>query len=231
VLTAQQALRGARRIGLRVYIRLLGRRRYDRLVIEQVCGRPLVVLPEVFNPRLLHTGQMLAGILDERLVRPGASVLDMGTGSGIGAICAARWAGRVVAVDINPEAVRCARINVLLNRVEQRVEVRQGDLFGPLGGERFDLVLFNPPFFRGAPRSLLDHAWRSEDTVERFASGLPEHLAPGGSALVLLSSEGDEPAFLAAFRAVGLEVRALAEQAPWNERFTIYQLRYQLREL
>ncbi len=62
------------------------------------------------------------------------------------------YARRVVAVDINPAAVRCAQINALLNQLEQRIEVRRGDLFAPVAGERFDLVLFNPPFLRGAPR-------------------------------------------------------------------------------
>ena len=99
----------------------------------------------------------------------GGSALDMGTGSGVGAIFAARRGYRVVAVDINPQAVRCARINTLLNRLEERIEVRRGDLFEPVRGERFDLVLFNPPFFVGEPRSDLDRAWRGREVLERFA--------------------------------------------------------------
>jgi release factor glutamine methyltransferase len=153
-----------------------------------------------------------------------ATVLDMGTGSGIGAVFAARKAARVVAVDINPEAVRCARLNALLHRVDNRTVVHQGDLFAPLGGERFDLILFNPPFFRGRARNLLDHAWRSDDTVERFAAGLVDHLLPGGRALVLLSSDGDEAAFLGAFQANGLRVSLLERQNLWNEIVTIYCL-------
>ena len=77
----------------------------------------------------------------------------MGTGSGVCAVFAARHAHRVVAVDINPGAVRCAALNALLNHVEARIEVRQGDLFAPVARERFDLVLFNPPFFVGAQRT------------------------------------------------------------------------------
>src|SRR5205823_1604642 len=102
--------------------------------------------------------------------------LDMGTGSGIGAVFAARAGYRVVGVDLNPEAVRCARINALMNRLEDRLEAREGDLFAPVAGERFDLILFNPPFFRGEPRDALDMAWRSVDVLERFAEGLPSAL-------------------------------------------------------
>jgi HemK-related putative methylase len=116
------------------------------------------------------------------------SVLDMGTGSGIGAIVAARCGARVVAVDVSPEAVRCARINVLLNRVEDNVDVRRGDLFEPVQGSQFDLILFNPPFFAGAPRELWEHAWRSEDALDRFARDLPTFLSPTGRALVVVSS-------------------------------------------
>jgi release factor glutamine methyltransferase len=223
---ARRSSLGARlyRQALRLYVWLIGRRRYDRLVLERVHGRPIMVIPQVFNPKLLRSGALLAGLLDPRWVPRGAAVLDMGTGSGIGAVFAAQWAGRVVAVDINPEAVRCARINALLNHVDERVDVRQGDLFAPLAGERFDLVLFNPPFFRGQPRDLLDHAWRSVDTVERFAAGLSDHLRPGGRALVLLSTDGETPAFLEAFQAHGLSVRVVAQHDLWNEVCTIYCL-------
>ena len=51
-----------------------------------------------------------------------------------------------MAVDINPEAVRCAGINALLNHFEHKIEVRHGDLFAAVPAERFDLIVFNPPF-------------------------------------------------------------------------------------
>src|SRR5258708_40043817 len=83
----------------------------------------------------------------------GARALDMGTGSGVGAVFAARRGFQVVGVDLNPDAVRCARANVLLNGLEERIEIRHGAPFEPVSGERFDLVLWNPPFFRGKPTS------------------------------------------------------------------------------
>ncbi len=155
----------------------------------------------------------------------GFSILDMGTGSGVGAVFAARRADRVVAVDINPHAVRCARINALLNGVEGTVEVREGNLFAPVAGERFDLILFNPPYFRGAPRDPLDHAWRSLDVVERFATELRHHLTPAGYALVVLSTDGDTPAFLSAFERNHLDITVAARTELINETLTVYQLR------
>ena len=78
-----------------------------------------------------------------------------------------------------------------LNHMEHKIEVRHGDLFAPVWQERFDLVLFNPPFLRGAARDDRDRAWRSSDVAERFAADLSAHLKPGGLALVLLSTFGD----------------------------------------
>ncbi|MFN8513996.1 MAG: class I SAM-dependent methyltransferase [Chloroflexia bacterium] len=203
---------------------LFQRHRYDNLVLERVHGTPILVLPQVFNPKLLRTGAFLVGALNDRLIPPGSTVLDMGTGSGVGAIFAARRAARVVAVDINPAAVRCARINALMHHLEDRIDVREGNLFAPVTGERFDAILFNPPFFRGAARDPLDHAWRSEDTVERFAAALRDHLTPQGHALVVLSTDGETPAFLRAFAAHGFASQVVSARDYGNEIITVYKM-------
>ena len=211
--------------------RLTGKDRDDEFRLERVRGVPLLVAPGVFNPKVPRTGAFLAAHLDPQLVRTDADVLDMGTGSGVCAVFAARVARRVVAVDISAAAVRCARINALLNHLEHRIEVRHGDLFAPVAGERFDVILFNPPFLRGAPRDDRDRAWRSTDVAERFAAGLPDHLKPGGSALVVLSTFGDAPRFLAEFRRRGIAISVLAERRFVNERLALFQLRENFREL
>jgi release factor glutamine methyltransferase len=204
--------------------RLFQRHRYDRLVLEEVAGKEFVVLPQVFNPKLFRTGEFMAETIRKQQIPASAAVLDMGTGTGVGAVFAAESARRVVAVDINPAAARCARINVLLNGAEERVEVRQGDLWEPVKGERFDVVLFNPPYFRGEPTDALDHAWRSNNVVERFAAGLRGHVKPGGYALVVLSSDGDLAAFLNAFSDNDLRVEIVASRDLRNETLTIYRL-------
>lgn len=205
--------------------KLTGKARYDNFRLEWLHGLPLLVTPSVFNPKVPRTGAFLAAQLDARVVGGDAEVLDMGTGSGVCAIFAARHARRVVAVDINVAAVRCAGINALLNHVEQRLEVRHGDLFAPVAGERFDLILFNPPFLRGTPRDDRDRAWRSSDVAERFAAGLPDHLKPGGSALVVLSTFGEASVFLEEFRKRGFAISVLAERHFVNERLAIFRLK------
>jgi HemK-related putative methylase len=204
--------------------KLTGKHRYDDFRVERFQGMSLLVTPSVLNPKVTRTGAFFASRIDARLVSPDAAVLDMGTGSGVCAIAAARYARRVVAVDINDAAVRCAQINALLNNLEHKIDVRHGDLFAPVAAERFDLILFNPPFFRGAPRDDRDRAWRSNDVVERFAADLSSHLEPSGSALVLLSTSGDPRSFLAEFRKHGFGISVLGTRRFINERLAIFKL-------
>lgn len=204
--------------------RLRGARRYDAYRLEQVGNLRLLVIPSVFNPKLLRTGAYFAAQLNSDVLRPEMTVLDMGTGSGVCALTAAGRVRQVIAVDINPAAVRCARINAAVNALEERVEVRHGDLFAPVPGERFDLVLFNPPFKHGVPRSDRDRAWRAHDVAGRFAAGLGAQLAPGGSALVLLSSYGDCAAFLHELDVHGFRVAPFATRTFPGERVTIFRV-------
>jgi HemK-related putative methylase len=206
-------------------LKLRGKDRYDAFLLERVCGVPFLVTPSVFNPKSLRTGEFFASQIDSRLVHPDWEVLDMGTGSGVCAVFAANYARRVVAVDINPAAARCAHINACLNHLEHKIDVRHGDLFAPVAKESFDLILFNPPFLRGTPRDDRDRAWRSSDVAERFAEGLGEHLKPGASALVLLSTFGAAPVFLEELRKHGFAISVLVARKFVNERLTIFRIK------
>jgi release factor glutamine methyltransferase len=201
---------------------LFQRHRHGRLVIEREFGYPLLVLPGVFNPTLFRSTPFIVDSLRAGLIPEGSTVLDLGCGTGVLAIEAARTARRVVAVDLNPEAVRCARINAALAEVEDRVELREGDLFAPVGDERFDVVVCNPPYYPGQPRSPLEGAFLAENFAERFASALPAHLETEGRALVALSSDGDEQGFLGAFSTAGLEAEVLVERDLVSEIVRLY---------
>ena len=110
----------------------------------------------------------------------------------------------------------------VMSDLEGRLDIRHGDLFGPVAGERFDLVLFNPPFYLGVPKDDRDAAWRSNDVAQRFAAGLGDHLAPAGVALVLLSSFGDACAlFESELRANGFQLDVFARRRFINETLTI----------
>lgn len=227
----QRIVGHAWRLGFRARFLLFQRHRHNRVVLETVAGKPVVVLPTVLNPALFFTGQWLATLIADpsgwsrtEMIPVGASVLDLGCGSGVVSVFAAQRAGRVVATDINPAAVRCTRINALLNGVDGKVEVREGDLFAPLAGERFDVIVFNPPYLPGAPRSDFERALRSEGLAERFAAGLGEHLAPGGVAWLLLSSIGDAAGWLDALRRQGYAIQTAATRNIVSETLALFRV-------
>jgi HemK-related putative methylase len=203
---------------------LFQRHRHDRLALERVAGFDLVVLPQVFNPALFRTSDVLAEFLLRDGISPSHRVLDMGTGTGVLALAAASRGASVVAVDVNPHAVRCARLNVLLNGLEDRVEVRSSDVFRGVRGERFDLVIFNAPYLAGTAETPLEHAFRGVGVVERFGRDLRDHLTPVGRALVLLSTDGDESACMHGLLLSGLTPTLVDGRDRGNEIVRIWQL-------
>jgi HemK-related putative methylase len=206
-------------------LRRLNQKRLDAPVLERIAGEALIVLPGVLHPRLMRTGEFFALTLRREPLLHDAEVLDLGTGSGICAVVAARRAKHVTAVDLSRTAARCAQINVLLAGLEHRIEVLQGDLYAPVSGRRFDLILFNPPFVRGQPRDEADLAWRSLDVAERFAAALDEHLLPSGSALLLLSTFGEAGAYLRPLAEAGFAITLHARREFLNERLSLFRVR------
>lgn len=206
----------------RLRFQLFQKRRFDSLVLEQVNGKPLIVLPTVFNPTLFLVSKWMSEQLDETLVPRGCTALELGTGSGIGALCLADHAANVVATDINSAAVRCTRMNAILNQVT--LDVREGDLFEPVAGLQFDVILFNPPYLAGEPTNALDQAFRAPQIVERFARQVSDFLAPNGYALLLLSSIGEETAFVGAIRAADLQVTVARQKDLRSEVVTLYRV-------
>lgn len=211
----------------------LRRFRFRRTVLERVAGVDVLVLPEVFNPVIFRTGRYFAEVLRDADLAgaPGGgrstlSGLDLGCGTGVLGLVMARRGFRVDAVDVNPEAVRCAGINAALNGLDVVVEPHFGDLFEPVAGRQYDLITFSPPSFRGKPTSRFDLCWRSTDVFERFAAALPAALKDDGVAYVLQTSHGDEPGMLRALIGSGLRVEIFARRHFGVEIFTVYQLRH-----
>ncbi len=132
-------------------------------------GRRFTIDRGVFDPQRHLSGVAFAPHLVE-LVPDGARVLDLGTGCGILAAAAAERAGEVVATDVDERAVRCARANL----ADLGIDVRLGDLFQPVAGERFDLVVVNPPYEVGPSDDL---SYRSPDLLVRLGQQAADHTA------------------------------------------------------
>jgi release factor glutamine methyltransferase len=169
----------------------------------------LVTLPGVFSP--ISDSRFLADVLREQTLPPGASALDLCTGSGILALTAAlRGAREVTAVDVSRRAVATVRLNARLNGV--RVRALRGDLYEPVGNARFDAIVSNPPYVPSdddvLPARGLDRAWAGGRDgrllLDRIITGAADHLRPGGFVLLVHSSVLGTDRTLAALEAAGL---------------------------
>ncbi|KNB54055.1 HemK2/MTQ2 family protein methyltransferase [Streptomyces caatingaensis] len=152
----------------------------------------LLTPPGVYAPNA--DTRLLAAALRRERLPPSARVLDLGTGSGVLAVAAARHgAGHVTAVDVSARAVLTARCNGLL--AGHRIRVLRGDLLAPVAGERFDLVLANPPYVpapsaRNPPRGSARTHDAGEDgrlLLDRLCAGVAAVLAPSGVLLLVHS--------------------------------------------
>jgi release factor glutamine methyltransferase len=177
----------------------------------------IVTLPGVFRPR--SDTWLLADALREQVITARTAVLDLCTGSGALAVCAAlRGAGDVTAVDVSRRAVLTVALNARLHGVSVRAV--RGDLLAAVPGKRFDVIVSNPPYVPAEgdelPTSGPARAWDAGTdgrvVLDRLLAQAPEHLRPGGVLLVTHSSICGVEATLAAMRAGGLEAEVVARR-------------------
>lgn len=127
---------------------------------------------------------------------PVASALDLGTGSGIQALHAARHATRVTATDLNPRALHITALTLALSGVPA-ADLREGSLYEPVGDAAYDLIVSNPPFVisPGARLTYRDGGMGGDDLCRSLVQGAGEHLNDGGYAQFLANwqhVEGEE---------------------------------------
>lgn len=127
-------------------------------------------------------------MLRDALVAPQACrILDLCTGSGVQALRFAAGAARVVAVDVNVRAAAMARLNARLNAASN-IDVRVGDLYAPVQGERFDLIIANPPFVvspYGRGPAYHSGGKFGDRVLRRIIAGWSTRLSEGGRAFAI----------------------------------------------
>lgn len=147
----------------------------------------------------------------------GRRVLDVGTGSGAVALAAARaGAASVTAVDLSARAVGTARFNARMAGLS--IDVRRGDLFAPVAGLRFGLVVSNPPYVPAAtahlPRHTRGRSWDGgidgRAVLDRICAGAPDVLTEDGEILLVHSALCGTQATVDALAAAGLRPTVLA---------------------
>ncbi|GAA1322307.1 HemK2/MTQ2 family protein methyltransferase [Pseudonocardia xinjiangensis] len=160
--------------------------------------------------------QMLIDIMRRGRFAAGRDVLDIGTGSGALAVAAARsGAASVTAVDLSLRSVVATWLNSRLHGAP--VTVHRGDLFTPVAGRRFGLVVANPPYVPAPTEALPRHrkarCWDAgpdgRALLDRICAGVSDVLAPDGDVLLVHSAVCDTALTLDALTRVGLTAQVL----------------------
>lgn len=162
---------------------------------------------------------LLVDVLRDGGYAVGRRVLDLGTGTGAVALAAAQCgAASVTAVDLSLRSVAAAWLNSRLYRVPCRV--RRGDLWAPVAGERFDLIVSTPPYVPAAsnalPRHRISRCWdaglNGRALLDRICTEAPALLSPEGQMLVVHSAVCDEDITRKRFADAGLQAEVLTRR-------------------
>lgn len=177
---------------------------------------------EIYLPR--EDSFLLQSCIPKNL--KGKTVLEIGTGSGIQAITAAKAGASVTATDVNPHALDMARGNALDNKAN--IKFVKSNLFSSVK-EKYDLIINNPPYLPedhfdeivGTSR-MYSGGPSGRDFIEKFISQAGKFLKPKGKVLMVISSLTGEAEVLDLFRTYGFTPRVVARQKiPWESLLVI----------
>ncbi len=165
-------------------------------------------------------------------VASGETVLDLGTGSGILAVLSAAKAASVLAIDINPFAIRCASQNAQINHLNSKIMFLRASLFTALRADaKFDLILFNAPYLpteKGEESTWIGRSWAGgasgREVVDQFIKEAPIYLKDQGRVQLMQSTLTGVEETVSKFKETGLAALVIAEQKlPFFEILTLIE--------
>lgn len=154
-----------------------------------ILGKKFIVYPNVFSPKHFFDSEFFAKTIQ---VKKDEEFLEIGPGSGVVSVSLALKGANVTAVDINSDAVKNTRENASLHSVSDRITVHLGDIYSPLGKQKFDTIFWNTPFgytdnesITTLEKAVFDPGYKSHT---KFFAEAKEHLKPNGKVLVGFST-------------------------------------------
>lgn len=180
----------------------------------------LIVLPGVFHPRFFFGSKLLVNHLSGLDLR-GLSFLELGSGSGLISLFAAKKGAAVMACDISKTAVANTLQNQALNGLS--FPVVQSDLFADIPSRQFDVIAINPPYYKKKPLSEADHAWYCGENSEYFLnlfSSLRPFIHSKTQVIMVLSDVCDIDLIKSIAGSKGFDLNILSEhQLPIEKNF------------
>lgn len=160
-------------------------------------------------------------------VKEKASVLDLGTGSGIQGINSAmQGAGNIVSTDVNETALLNAQKNAKALGFDKIFEFRKGNLFDCLKkNEKFDVIVFNPPYVISEEKKHadLDGGVKGREVLDRFLKGFAVYLKKGGRCFFLQSSLNGEEESTKLLEEQGFEAKVVARKKLFFEELLVFR--------
>ncbi|MEJ0076962.1 MAG: 50S ribosomal protein L11 methyltransferase [Alphaproteobacteria bacterium] len=193
-----------------------------------VAGFRLLVRPTVFHPKYFISSERFAEFIGT-LDFTGKRVCEIGTGTGILALAAARsGAANVVATDINPNASLSANENAHANGLGDRVTGLCTNLMAALAPRPlFDVILSSPPKHAGEPKDLTDRGWHAGPEyrdIKALFDQARDRLKPDGRIYLMLSSDTDQELFASLIAKAGFSQRKIKEYSLVVESLIIFEL-------
>ena len=190
------------------------------LEIEHL-GKTFFVTRGVFWPR-----PDSMPLIENFEIHPGEEVLDVCTGSGVIAINAAlKGAKKVVAVDINPDAIKVVNINAQRFGVENIIDARESDVFSGIGAEElFDVITCNPPFTDEPAKDVIEATLRDEGlkVASNFFTDINKYLRPEGRVYVAQANSGNVFDMLKLAKGAGFESRLIGKKEMGESNLEFY---------
>ena len=164
---------------------------YSKPRVYTYKGIQTTVVPGVFPPKHTYSTTILLNYI-EQLELNGKTVLELGCGSGIISLLAAKKGAIVTALDINEKALK--QLNVSAQENKLNLSLIKSDLFDSIPETHFDYIIINPPYYPKKPQNITEQAWYCGENFEYFQKlfkQLPKYISSNNNVLMILSEDCD----------------------------------------
>ena len=190
-------------------------------------GISITVMPGVFHPGFFSSTKFIVQYLNHQSLA-NKTFLEVGSGTGLISIIAAKANARVTALDFSKTAIENTTRNARLNDVE--LSVVHSDLFSALQNESFDWIVINPPYYARDPGNESDLAWYCGRNFEYFHNlfgGLARFLHPGSVIIMVLTKNCDLTKIFSLGKQAGFDFNLIQERtALFDEKDFLFSLRF-----
>jgi release factor glutamine methyltransferase len=187
-------------------------------------GIRLVIPPAVFHPGFFFSTRLLLRYIAS-LPLKNKLFLELGAGSGLIAMYAARQGANGTATDINPVAIHSLEMNAHSNRIP--LTIIRSDLFTDIPQQAFDIIAINPPYYKKQPQTVAEYAWYCGEQGEYFQqlfSGLHHYIHAQSVVLMVLCDGCDIEMIKSMAGANGFYLNIVLTKKNWVETNFIFRV-------